>query len=419
MDEVSAPDMSHEGSVPAHSPRVMHLLDVARAAFTADGFDAVSIDGIARASGVSKETIYRHFPDKRALFRAALEELAGRFTSRAAALHKAAATAGEELQDLARAIMDSAVDGGLLSPLWLSAGLGTRMPDFAEELQRAQAERMEPVRRALEAADAARGIRRTVPMEDALDFGSLAVEGPTLLMGFAAPDDERRGHLARRVAQLFDHGVLAIPTAPVIIDPPLGDGPEPAKPLPAHLRRLLDVAATHFLAQGFEVVSLADIGAEARVGRGTLYRHFASKAGLFDAVLRDLVAQVVAQAAVPPLRDDGWLEDVSRFLAGATANLTGALSIALHRVAISTSRRDPALARMVHEDLRRPWITPLAGWISARTGQADATWLARQAIVLAIQGNRAIAAGRGPEPESHARRAAMLFLHGHAALGAG
>lgn len=59
------------------SPRVRHLLEASRAAFVKDGFDAVSIDAIARNAGVSKETIYRHFPDKEALFRAALDDMAG------------------------------------------------------------------------------------------------------------------------------------------------------------------------------------------------------------------------------------------------------------------------------------------------------------------------------------------------------
>ena len=63
-------------AVPAQRPsvRVQHLLKVARVEFVAGGFDAVSIDAIARASGVSKETIYRYFPDKQALMRALASE---------------------------------------------------------------------------------------------------------------------------------------------------------------------------------------------------------------------------------------------------------------------------------------------------------------------------------------------------------
>ena len=183
---------------------------------------------------------------------------------------------------------------------------------------------------------------------------------------------------------------------------------------PQHLRRLLDVAANHFLREGYEAASLGSIGAEAKVGRGTLYRHFTHKAGLFDAVLRDLAVQVAAVAAPPALVHEAGLE---AYFASATAHLTGPVSIALHRTAISASRRDPALARAVHDTLRAPWVSPLADWIAQMTGHRDSVWLARQGIVLAMQGNRAIAAGHGPAPEDRdrmARRKAAIFLRGFA-----
>jgi AcrR family transcriptional regulator len=391
-------------------PRVAHLLNAARAAFVADGFDGVSIDAIARQAGVSKETIYRYFPDKQALFRASLEEMANRFEARAQALQQR-----KELDGLAQAILDAAVGGGLLSPLWLAAGLGGRMPDFAAELQKAQAARMEPVREAIEAIVRARGIARPVPIDDALDFGSLAVEGSVLLMGFAPPPPERRAALAARVAALFEQGVMAMPRGAALTTNEASI-PLPTPPVhPPHLRRLLDVAATHFLRDGYEAASLGAIGAEAKVGRGTLYRHFAHKAGLFDAVIRDLAAQTAHSAQPPALSAKSGADAVAAYFASATAHLTAPASIALHRASIAAARRDPALARAVHDTARAPWIAPLAEWIALTTGHADAHWLARQGIVLAMQGNRAIAAGHGPAAEvlaGHARRTARLFLHG-------
>ncbi|NLR73324.1 TetR/AcrR family transcriptional regulator [Novosphingobium sp. ERN07] len=404
---------------PAVPTRVAHLLDIARAAFVAEGFDGVSIDAIARQAGVSKETIYRYFPDKQALFRASLKAMASRFEARALALHHAHLPDREELGGLAQAILDAAVHGGLLSPLWLAAGLGGRMPDFAAELQKAQAAQIEPVRETIEAIVRTRGISRPVPIDDALDFGSLAVEGSALLMGFDPPPVERRAALAARVAALFEQGVLAMPRSTALAK----DGdltPLPLPPVyPPHLRRLLDVAAAHFLRDGYEAASLGAIGAEAKVGRGTLYRHFAHKAGLFDAVMRDLAAQIAHSAQPPalPLKagPDAVAAAVAAFFASATAHLTAPASIALHRATIAAARRDPALARAVHDTVRVPWIAPLAQWIAHAIGPADAQWLARQGIVLAMQGNRAIAAGRGPAAEvltSHAHRTTRLFLHG-------
>lgn len=44
------------------------VLEGARAVFMRDGFEGASVDEIARASGVSKATLYSYFPDKRLLF---------------------------------------------------------------------------------------------------------------------------------------------------------------------------------------------------------------------------------------------------------------------------------------------------------------------------------------------------------------
>lgn len=44
------------------------VLDGARVVFLRDGFEAASVDEIARVAGVSKATLYAYFPDKRLLF---------------------------------------------------------------------------------------------------------------------------------------------------------------------------------------------------------------------------------------------------------------------------------------------------------------------------------------------------------------
>jgi TetR/AcrR family transcriptional repressor of mexJK operon len=44
------------------------LVEAARAAFMRDGFRGASVDRIAAAAGVAKQTFYNHFPSKEALF---------------------------------------------------------------------------------------------------------------------------------------------------------------------------------------------------------------------------------------------------------------------------------------------------------------------------------------------------------------
>jgi AcrR family transcriptional regulator len=52
-----------------------HLLDAARELFARDGYDATSIEAVLRRSGVSRGSLYHHFPDKKALFEAVLHRV--------------------------------------------------------------------------------------------------------------------------------------------------------------------------------------------------------------------------------------------------------------------------------------------------------------------------------------------------------
>ncbi len=58
----------------ADGAKARQILDGARKAFLAEGFDAASMNEIAREAGVSKGTIYSYFPSKDALFAALIRE---------------------------------------------------------------------------------------------------------------------------------------------------------------------------------------------------------------------------------------------------------------------------------------------------------------------------------------------------------
>lgn len=405
------------------SARVRHLLKVARAEFVATGFDAVSIDSIARASGVSKETIYRYYPDKKALFRAAIEQMGVEFSARTTALSRAQDAPDKALASHALAILDSAVDGGLLNAAWAAISIARIMPDFAEDLLDLQSASLEPLRNLLQAIADAQGIHGAVPLDLAVDFGSLSSESPALLMGFVKPDPARREVIAHRVAGMFGQGILhfsdcgSAQVMPVHVPLPVGDTPA------AHIRNLLDVAAHHFLESGYQGASLDVIGAEAAVGRGTLYRHFGNKAGLFSATMRDL-ARATADVAPPPLPAGQAVQPaLTAFLDGSLQALGNARSIALHRTVIAEMRRDPELARDVYAIMRAPWLNRLTGWLDSLAAAHaiqlhDHAWYARQMLVLSLKGNRIIAAGKPmgrAEIGEAATHAAAIALHGFTA----
>lgn len=405
------------------SPRVRHLLAVAHRAFVAQGFAATSIDAIAREGGVSKETVYRHFADKAALFRAALEDQAQQFVRRTQAVHAAAPSPRDELAQLARAILDAAIESGHLSPVQAAIEVAHDMPDFASALEQRHWQTLEPVRLALEEQAARLGRRQAVPAELAVDFGSLAVEGPRLMFGFAAPAVKDRGRIAGAVADLFAGGLRAV-SAPPLSAPAL----EPQPPLAPHIGQLLDVAAEHFLHDGYAGASLDRIGAEARVGRGTLYRHFAGKQGLFAAALRraaDRLAPADKALESPPPSAGATADDIAAWLGRAVEALGHPRVLRLQRTAIAESRRDPAVARDVYHRLRAPWTEPLAlaitglGMDGGNAAPDQARWLASQALVLAHRGNRLFLR---PDPlgkteaAAQAGRAARLLLGGVAGV---
>jgi AcrR family transcriptional regulator len=75
----------------ADAERAEVIVDAARRLFLAPGFAGVSMDDLARELGMSKKTIYRHFPDKRSLLTAVLDR-------QFAAIERALAAAAEETE---------------------------------------------------------------------------------------------------------------------------------------------------------------------------------------------------------------------------------------------------------------------------------------------------------------------------------
>ena len=66
---------------------------------------------------------------------------------------------------------------------------------------------------------------------------------------------------------------------------------------PDRLRRIVEAAHSHFNAHGFERASVDAIAAEAGVSKMTIYSHFTSKEGLFEAAIRDSTDRVMGGLA--------------------------------------------------------------------------------------------------------------------------
>lgn len=60
--------MNLQNSVIRKGRKFDQVLDGARTVFLSEGFSASNMDHVAKASGVSKATLYGYFPDKESLF---------------------------------------------------------------------------------------------------------------------------------------------------------------------------------------------------------------------------------------------------------------------------------------------------------------------------------------------------------------
>jgi TetR/AcrR family transcriptional regulator, mexJK operon transcriptional repressor len=65
---VSEPETTARRGRPRSTEKHDAILAAARALFTQEPYERVSLDAVAEAAGVSKVTIYSHFPDKHSLF---------------------------------------------------------------------------------------------------------------------------------------------------------------------------------------------------------------------------------------------------------------------------------------------------------------------------------------------------------------
>lgn len=94
---------------PAPSGKALAVLDAARDVFLTHGFAAATTDMIQQAAGVSKATVYAHYPNKEALFAAVIERQCAEHMNALRALRPLAGGIRAVLHELAAAYLDFAM----------------------------------------------------------------------------------------------------------------------------------------------------------------------------------------------------------------------------------------------------------------------------------------------------------------------
>jgi TetR/AcrR family transcriptional repressor of mexJK operon len=112
-------------------------LAAAESQFLATGFESVTMDSIAKESGVSKQTLYSYFGSKQELFLALVTEKT-RVTSRSVLSSVPrvtdVATARDEVRDLLVAQLTAVMDPEVLALRRLVIGEAVRFPELARAL---------------------------------------------------------------------------------------------------------------------------------------------------------------------------------------------------------------------------------------------------------------------------------------------
>jgi len=163
---------------------------------------------------------------------------------------------------------------------------------------------------------------------------------------------------------------------------------------PERRRTLIGAATRAFATAGFAGTSLDDVAAEAGVSRVLIYRHFESKAELYQAVLDEIAEQLVRATAAPDALGPGSLEGLVQV---AQDNPDG------FRLFFRHAGREPEFRR--HADwLREAMVETSRPYLEQRLpDEARRSWAAALVPVVVIEAVIAWLDAEAPRPETAAR----------------
>lgn len=110
------------------------ILRAAIAEFLGNGYEATSMDRVAASAGVSKRTVYNHFPSKEALFAEILAQLWERSMSQVDLAYRADVPLREQLRQLLRQKLDMLADASFIDLARMAIAETIHSPDRARDM---------------------------------------------------------------------------------------------------------------------------------------------------------------------------------------------------------------------------------------------------------------------------------------------
>jgi TetR/AcrR family transcriptional regulator of autoinduction and epiphytic fitness len=182
------------------------IIDAAIQEFLAAGFDATSMDRVAARAGVSKRTVYNHFPSKEALFAAILRQLWDSSDTEEAPAYSSLQPLRGQLLQLLLKKLSLLNDEAFLSLARVAIAAGIHSPERARDMVARMGEREEDLTGWIRAAAADGRLKTTDPA-----FASQQLQGlvkafafwPQVTMGQPPLSAAQQQQVAESAADMF------------------------------------------------------------------------------------------------------------------------------------------------------------------------------------------------------------------------
>jgi TetR/AcrR family transcriptional regulator of autoinduction and epiphytic fitness len=182
------------------------IIQAAIAEFRAHGFEITSMDKIAATAGVSKRTVYNHFPSKEELFAEILNQLWARISAEQSVVYNRDQPLREQLRQMLQAKVQLMADENFLTLARVAIAATIHSPERAQNMVERMGEREEGLTVWIRAAQADGRLKPVDP-----EFAAHQLQGllktfgfwPQMSMGRAALDDDMQHTVAESALEMF------------------------------------------------------------------------------------------------------------------------------------------------------------------------------------------------------------------------
>ncbi|MHC8328383.1 TetR/AcrR family transcriptional regulator [Pseudomonas sp. LB1P83] len=182
------------------------IIQAAIAEFRANGFDITSMDKIAATAGVSKRTVYNHFPSKEELFAEILNQLWARVTAEQETAYRPDLPLRDQMSLMLRAKLQMLGDDNFLDLARVAIAATIHSPERAQNMVARMGEREEGLTVWIRAAQADGRLKPVAP-----EFAAQQIQGmlksfafwPQISMGLPALSDEMQSTVVESALDMF------------------------------------------------------------------------------------------------------------------------------------------------------------------------------------------------------------------------